>query len=375
MLVTVGIIIIIVLSMAQFYLKCSVLTAFMTMISAVFALIGAFNYYEILAYQFISRGHGGQWAQPLCFIFTFVFVFALIRAIPERLIATDIHFGVAATRITTIVCSIVVGIIFSGVLLIAIAMTPTSPKWPYRRFGEEGRELTLSQINNPNKAFLNADSLTAGLFTWMSKGSLSSSNSFGVYHADFIDQLHLNRQKAKEQVCIISGNKAVVVPAKYGVRTREMDERQITLVRMGISVKEISDGGAMDSNGNVAFTLSQVRLICKKQGQASTTTGGAKAIYPGGCLFKRQKKGGQVSLDKVITAESEDFERGSYGRVAWFDILFDVPSDMTAVLLEFKQNAIAELPRPVVGTDEIERQLDNPESKENTENTANADIG
>jgi len=370
MLITVGIIIIIVLSMAQFYLKCSVLTAFITMISAVFALVAAFNYYEIIAYQFISRGRGGQWAQPLCFIFTFVVAFALVRAIADQLLAAEIHFGVLATRITAVVCSVVVGVIFSGVLLITIAMAPTSPKWPYRRFGEEERNLSLSQINNPNKAFLNTDSLTAGLFAWMSKGSLSSSSSFDVYHADFIDQLHLNSQKAKEDVCIITGNEAVVVPAKYGVRTREVDERQITFVRMGISGKDITEGGAKDSEGNVVFTLSQVRLICKKQGRTNATAGSAKAIYPRGYIFKRKKK--EADLDNLITVGRDDFKRGSYGRVAWFDMLFDVPGSMTPVLLEFKQSAVAELPRPVAGSDEIEQQLDNPESKENTEN---ADIG
>ena len=371
MLITVWIIIIIALSMAHFYLKCSVLTAFITMISAVFALVAAFNYYEILAYQFISRGRGGQWAQPLCFIFTFVFVFAFVRAIAVKLLATDIHFSIFATRITTVVCSLVVGVIVSGVLLITIAMAPTAAKWPYRRFGEENRELTLSQINNPNKAFLNIDSLTAGLFAWMSKGSLSSSVSFGVYHADFIDQLHLNSQRAEEKVCIISGNEAVVVPTKYGVRTREVDERQITFVRMGISDKDIADGGAKDSTGDVEFTLSQVRLICKKQGQTNAMAGSAKAIYPRGYIFKREKK--EAGLDELIIVESGDFKRARlYGRVAWFDMLFDVPGSMTPVLLEFKQSAVAELPRPVAGTTEIELLLDNPESKENTEN---ADIG
>ena len=53
-------------------------------------------------------------------------------------------------------------------------------------------------------------------------------------------------------------------------------------------------------------------------------------------------------------------------------MLFDVPGSMTPVLLEFKQSAVAELPRPVASSDEIEQQLDNPESKENTET---ADIG
>jgi hypothetical protein len=260
-----------------------------------------------------------------------------------------------------------VGVIVSGVLLITIAMAPTSPKWPYRRFGEEDRALTLSQINNPKKALFNADSLTAGLFAWMSKGSLSSSNSFDVYHADFIDQLHLNSQRAKEEVCIISGNKAIVVPSKYGVRTKEVDERQITFVRMGISDKGIAEGGAKDSKGNVEFTLSQVRLICKKQSQTNAMAGSAKAIYPRGYIFKRKKE--EAGLDNIIIVDRGDFKRArSYGRVAWFDMLFDVPGSMTPVLLEFKQSAVAELPRPVASSDEIEQQLDNPESKQDTEN-------
>ena len=88
-----GVLIIILLCMAQFYLKSSALTSFATVISAVFGAIIAFNYYEALADQLISRGYGGQWAQAGCFILLFVIGLAAIRSLADFLIGSHVNFG------------------------------------------------------------------------------------------------------------------------------------------------------------------------------------------------------------------------------------------------------------------------------------------
>ena len=67
-----GIIIIITLCVAHFYLKSSALASFAAVISVVLAFIVSFGYYEVAADILISRGKGGQWAQPTAFLFIFI---------------------------------------------------------------------------------------------------------------------------------------------------------------------------------------------------------------------------------------------------------------------------------------------------------------
>ena len=93
MTATVIVILMILLSIIQFYLKSSVMTSFVTLISAIFGLIIAFGYYEPLADQLISRGYGGQWAQPGCFTLLFVIGLAAIRSLADFLAVSNIDFG------------------------------------------------------------------------------------------------------------------------------------------------------------------------------------------------------------------------------------------------------------------------------------------
>jgi len=44
--------------------------------------------------------------------------------------------------------------------------------------------------------------------------------------------------------------------------------------------------------------------------------------------------------------------------VAWIDLAFRVPSNLSPVLIEFKNNALAPLPKAIVATAQINRELD-----------------
>jgi uncharacterized membrane protein required for colicin V production len=305
------------LCVANFYLKSSAIRSFAAVISALLAVVAAFNYYEVAADLLISRGLGGQWVQPGIFVFIFLATFALAKSLADFLLRPGINFGAITTRLTATISGTIVGLIISGILLIAVAMTPLGTKWPYARF-EEGN----INVKNPNKALFNIDGFVAALFGWMSKGSLSSQKSFSIYHADFISQLHLNRHKVKDEVYSIAAADAITVPAKRGVRIQDIDDHSFTVVNMGIKAKEIADGGAMDKNDNLSFTLSQVRLICKEKSQASVTSGNATVIYPAGQIFEKQFE--RINLDETITFSRRDFQGTS--KTAWMDLAFTVPS-------------------------------------------------
>ncbi len=366
------ILIVVLLSVAHFYLKSGALVSFATFAGAVFGIIVAFTYYEPLAGQLLSRGYGGQWALPGIYVLLFVLTFAVFRAAADLIFAQDIELHTVITKTTAVICGLLTGLIISGVVIIAVAMAPTSAKWPYARLGDGQRAVTVASISSPSNPLIRADSFVTSLFSWISRGSLSSRKSFAVYHKDFLNQVHLNNYKAKDKVYTVAGKSAVSVPKK-GVRKLDSDNDNLTVVRMEVKNTDIKKGGARDAEGDVAFTLGQVRLICKQNGQTDTR-GSATAIYPEGRVVSRRtadkdadKKGltgamsGRVlvkrSLDEIIKLDREEFKIGGRGADARVDLAFKVPSGMEGVLLEFKQNVAVSVPAPVPASEEAERLL------------------
>jgi hypothetical protein len=356
----IGTLVIILLCMVHFYLKSSSLTSFASVISAVFGVIIAFNFYEPLADQLISRGYGGQWAQAGCFFLLFVIGLAAIRSLADFLIGSNINFGPTVKHIAAGICALVTGVIISGAFIITLALSPIGPKFCYNRFD---KMITIASANNPKKLILNVDGVVTGLFSCMSKGSLSSSKSFGVYHADFLNQIHLNSNKAREKVIIASSKDAIELPGrnKKPVRKKEIESQKLTIVRVGLINREIADGGAKGPDGIISFTPGQIRLLCKDKGDVDNMKGNAKALYPVQITKVRDKAAGfqdeilptKKDLGMIITLERDDFQK----RTGWLDVAFEVPDSMEGILLQFKQNAVIKLPKPVTSTDEIEQQL------------------
>jgi len=350
MVVMLIVIAIILLSTAYFYLKSPIIGSCALLISSMVSVIVSFSYYELFANMLINIGRASQWAHSICFVLLFILTFALLRIACGYLVGSNITFGVLITRLTAVVCGVLTGTIASGILIITIAMMPFSSKLPYARFGD--RPPRASSVQNANKSFLNTDGLASGLFSWVSKGSLSSKKSFAVYHADFLNQIHLNRttpEKAESEAdvpakfktrrpTIVASAKAIKV-GQTGLTRRE-DGR--TVVTVDISGKEIADGGAAGKNGDVSFTLSQVSLVCKEKSQSSNTRGSGTVIYPAKYISKQQGNTDEASLGQLITLARSDFM--SAGRKAQVKIAFDVPNTMRPILVRFKQNAIAALP-------------------------------
>ena len=354
MVITLFVVVIILLSTAYFYLKSPVIGSCALLISSMVSAIVSFSYYELFANMLINIGRVDQWAHPLCFALLFILTFMLLRIACGYLVGSNINFGLLITRLAAVICGVLTGVIVSGILVITIAMMPLSSKWPYARFGD--RPPTAAKISNANKSFLNTDGIASGLFSWVSKGSLSSKKSFAVYHADFLNQIHLNRLtpekrnvipeinrppsgKSKSRRPIIVASSEAINVSKTGLTRRE-DGR--TIVTVDVSGKGIADGGAAGKNGEVSFTLSQVSLVCKEKSQSSNTMGSGTVIYPAKYISKQQSNTDEASLGELITLDRSDFMGA--GRSAQVKIAFDVPNTMRPVLVRFKQNAIAGLP-------------------------------
>ena len=352
------------------YFKGTFIKAFATIIIAICASVAAFGFFEVLANVFISKGADSRfislvpWAQTLCFALLFIVFFGALQTGMMFLTRWPVDLGVLPERIGRVVCGIFLGLLLSGFLLTALGMAPLSNKYPYQRF--DGRR---------SKVLLNADGLATGLFSIISKGSLSGKRSFATIHPDFLDQVHLNRQLSgtsilttKPGISLPRPPKPAVWPApqslseqvtqivsqlkRQGKLKDELtgklismpgplgSDYQPTIVRVGIQMSALRPKATITAG---TFILPQLRLICKRKGYGEDPLAGTGInIYPIGHM----KAADQIQVSTEIKITSSDFERNAKDK--WIDFVFCIPRDFVPVLLEFKQNSIVEIPKRAI---------------------------
>lgn len=332
-----------VLTLAYFYLKCSMMQSFLMLWSAILATIITFSYYEWTAEFLISRGMGLNWAQCGCFIALFVTALATLRTAMDSLSKTPIEIGDMVKIPVSLACGLLTGIIISGNLLVALGLLPMHGKVFYSQFSPDKAVM----LTNPNRPALSTDGFVVGLYNWVSAGSLASGNSFGNSHADYLSQIHLNKLKVKDEVLSVSSRESLTLPKgkdKKPIRWAKIEDDQIVIVRAGIEVKAIDKGGAGMS---LKFFPAQVRLIINEEKKA-------KALYPEG--FWKNGKLIKAELNEIIIPDSKAIKKGVY----WMDIAFRCPADKKPTLLQFKQNAMIDLAscEVVENTPKIEQALE-----------------
>ena len=363
---------------ALLYFKGTFVKAFAAIIIAIISGMVAFGFFETVANMIISRGGEGvflklaPWAQMISFILIFVLAFALLQAVATFLLKDPVDLGFLPECIGRIACGIVLGFLVSGFLLTALAMGPFSLGFPYQRF-----DPVRLKVDNPKGGLLGADGFATGLFTMVSKGSFSGKRSFATIHPNYLDQLFFNRLIKTETTSIISDKfpaisvprQAAVWPAPQAIaekadgligdlrsgsgRLKDAQGKSVslpvstkgtydvTIVRVGISKRAIRAEPRI--NGG-AFTLSQLRLICKRKGSGQDRLAGeAVNVYPLGHL--RTASEIQVVPEIKLDARRVD------GSEQLIDFVFCVPSGHEPVVVQYKLNSIAEIAPGAIVTD------------------------
>lgn len=350
MMPTILVVIILIAGALYFYLKCNIITAMTNLLAAVMGCILAFSYYEQLAGLLVSEKWAVSWIQSAAFLLIFFFGFLFIRVLSGFLAKGDFDLGRPVKLMITIPFGLLTGLLVSGVILIAAALSPLPPKTFYCRY-PVSQPLHLG-INYP--PIINADGFTTAFYSWVSRGALSSSKSFAVLHSHYLTRLHLNRYALGQGIPAVCSPKAVKLPlgSVQPVRLRDFpDQPRMAVIRLGISGNPIPKGGA-EQDDKISFIPAQVVLLVKENEQAGHLLGSAGVIYPSGILQNNQLV--SLNLHEPIVAEIKNL---GTDRTLWLDIVFQLPPERRPVLLAFKQNAIIELPKPVPSTDEIEKAL------------------
>lgn len=348
---TILVLLVILAGVTYFYLKCNIMTSLTNLLAALMGCILAFSYYEQLAGLLASESWAVTWIQSATFLLIFFFGFLFIRVLSGFLAKSDFEVSRMAKLAVTLICGALTGIIVSGILLIAVGLSPLSPKAFYSRF-PLSQPIHLGIFYPP---VINADGFTASFYSWVSQSSLSSSKSFAVLHADYLTRIHLNRYALSKDIPAVCAPKAIKLPTGnvQPVRLWDFpDQPRMTVIRLGISGNPIPKGGAAGDDQKIALIPAQMPLIAKEQDQAGNYTGSAHVIYPSGIL--RNSAFEMLSLNQEMAEEVKNL--GS-DRTVWLDLAYQVPQGQRAVLIGFKQNAILELPKSVPTSEEIEKAL------------------
>ncbi len=349
------VILIILIFAAYYFQKGGLIKSFGTLIVTLAASIISFAYFELLANLLIPKLPESlltlaPWMHTLSFVLLFALSFAVLQTILNQLLREKIEFEKKLERIVSIICGILIGFIISGVVLIALAMAPLPPKYPYQRFDNNRPD-----PQRPKKVLLNPDGFISWLFSHISSGSFSAINkniSFASMHPHYIDQLFLNRQGVPDKIQIVSIGNEIVLPAKNAAWFAPEDLKDsesnpvapktasnFIIVRTGIKRLNIKT--------KCQFITSQLRLICKPKDSGKHFTGKAAGIHPIGYL-KTDDTIQKIRLTDIIELTRDDLSDqlpGGFGK--WIDFVFEVPEDLTTAMIEFRQNSIARVPEPV----------------------------
>ncbi|MBW8015183.1 MAG: rhomboid family intramembrane serine protease [Planctomycetes bacterium] len=350
MVSTIYTIIIIIGITSRLYLKYSPMKSFVTLMTAIIGSIVSLSFYELLASFLISSGFLVQWAQTACFIFIFAVIWAISETLVGFVVGANIDFGKPAKIASAIVCGVLSGFIISGNLSIALGLAPLRSSIPYARINETTRLQNYQSVkryenaaskSNSSSPLIPADGFVVGFYNIIAKGALASGNRFDVVHADFLDQIHLNRYAAKDGVITVAAKDAVSVN-KLGVRKRELPGGDIrTVIELTISNKKVKEGGAKNKDNRLSFTLAQVRLLCGPKDQAELTGDNIRVLYPETYLIKGQPVKKDVPLTEVIEFDRKVIK----DQIAKIDLAFNVPENLTPRLLQFKSNNCIKLPK------------------------------
>lgn len=334
------------------YLKGTLVQGVTMVFNALVAGSIGLAFYEMLA-ELLSKNveNLAAWAPMMCFLLLFILVFALLQTAAMQLDKGKANLGKLPEQIGRVVCGVVLGYLVTGYLLVAVAMAPLPPQYPYPRF--ETRRPNPAQ---PNKPLLSPDGFVTGLFGTMSKGSfaaIGSPKSFALLRAGYLDQLYLNRIPVGRDVPLRTKDAVLVAPEENevwyapeslqdskGQPVRAQAGQRLVLVRVRIKANRLREAGK--------FTLSQVRLVCRPKGGSDRPLAGqGRALYPIGYIGEN-KRLEKKSLDEVIDVRDVTAQ----GKTLNMDTAFSLPSDLTPALLQFKLNNVVQVPvKPASGDD------------------------
>ena len=321
MIAELAVIVIILMTVAFIYLKGSIIKAFVLLISTFIASAVALSFFETVGQFAISHDLIPEWAFAAAFIVIFAFTLAILSTIGDKLITANIYFGDAPDKIIRCFIAAFAGFAIAGTILTAAAMMPIGTSLPYERFNPKPGKSTEPQ----KTLILNADGFITNLVSWLSRGSLSGQKSFAVFHPSFLNEIYLNRVGIAQNNSAIATS-AISVESAIAPQTpliSALDKKPVSggAQTKAVIIKTRTEGGV--------FSMSQIRLICKSSDSSGDFKGSGQVFWPIG----------NIMGENVVTLANLPDQAGRQQ----MGFVFYIPTNAVPIMLEYKQNGVAEV--------------------------------
>lgn len=322
------VIIILILEMARFYLKNSVMQSLSLVICALFGFFIAMNFYEPVSNLLIYRGWIIEWAPGLVFAILHLAGMLIPYSLAGFLTGDAIDFGKTPKAVINVLCGAAFGLIDSGVFFMVVGLQVVPNFLPYSRYDQEAFNPTQSKA-----AIIPVDSMLTGLFSYVSSGSMSRGNEFGYINAGFLDKIYINHRIHRGQVAPCVGKDSLTVRGE----DVEFDEKNSRLrIMLNLKTNSISEGGVRDKDGQMSFFPAQARLAVPRDGQT-------EILYPAALRTQtRVMSEKEMNQGQIISLTREDVVDGM-GKV---QIAYEVSAFPEGAVLQFKNNGYVPIPRP-----------------------------
>ncbi|MHC4563009.1 MAG: CvpA family protein [Planctomycetota bacterium] len=184
---------VLILAVALFYTTQGLFSAIIMSLLSVLSAAAAMNYYE--PFSTLLQGSIGLsilYADAIALVVLFAAPLFLIRLGFDRLVKSNVVFGVWVERVGSAAFGAVVGMVLVGVLTLALQMLPFGPGvFTYRPYDRAMRRQQRLAPFFP-------DDFVLALANMLSDGSLSTDRRYATLHSDLLLRLQCDRTCAGE---------------------------------------------------------------------------------------------------------------------------------------------------------------------------------
>lgn len=144
---------------------------------------------DVLTDNFL--GEYTAYSEPICLVMLFIFTLAALRTLADNYIRGNVKLPAAVDWIGASICGILNAQLFVGILVLGVTMLPLGGRvlgysaWLRSEYEERDPDHPELIAYERNHLWTRSDEFTAGLFSWLSAGSMRGNVVFASIYPDF----------------------------------------------------------------------------------------------------------------------------------------------------------------------------------------------
>ena len=295
-----------------FQLRQGFFSSLLMAVCTTFAAALTMTCYEPLAVVLKETPFFTSIADGLSISLTFCLILFLLRAASDKLIRSDIFFGLWVERIGGSICGIISGITMAGILAVVFQLMP----FDRSVLGYEPYDKNLERSEHLFPFY--PDDYITGMWSTLSSGSMSGSNAYTDSHEDLLLEAFCwrNRHVKGGSAQVLDLDVLQKINKVYSLKSTSLADDSLDEDTVEISVRVAVKGTVMDipdsesgKNKSSMWRLpaTHFRLQCR------TGSGGFRSFYPVGYIFyKNNTPMLETGKDRLSLSVARDLMAAAY---------------------------------------------------------------